>query len=110
MWSQKAKRTGNTHCRDAIKISYSGFAQNYVIYQSENNKSIKKIVKHQQYRVVTKAVGRLSLEEEDNISDKGGVIWYTQGSGKSLSVLWLATQLVYRFGNPPIVIVLIENS
>src|SRR5215212_205822 len=79
--------------------------KNYVIYQSENNKSIKKIAKHQQYRVVTKAVGRLSLEEEDNIAEKGGVIWHTQGSGKSLSMLWLATQLVYRFGNPPIVIV-----
>ena len=79
--------------------------KNYVIYQSENNKSIKKIAKHQQYRVVTKAVGRLSLKEEDNIADKGGVIWHTQGSGKSLSMLWLATQLVYRFGNPPIVIV-----
>ena len=79
--------------------------KNYVIYQSENNKSIKKIAKHQQYRVVTKAVERLSLEEEDNIADKGGVIWHTQGSGKSLSMLWLATQLVYRFGNPPIVIV-----
>ena len=79
--------------------------KNYVIYQSENNKSIKKIAKHQQYRVVTKAVGRLSLEEEDNIADKGGVIWHTQGSGKSLSMLWLATQLVHRFGNPPIVIV-----
>ena len=40
-----------------------------------------------------------------NISDKGGVIWHTQGSGKSLSMLWFATQLMYKFGNPPILIV-----
>ncbi len=33
------------------------------------------------------------------------MIWHTQGSGKSLSMLWLATQLMFRFGNPPIVIV-----
>ena len=39
------------------------------------------------------------------MSDKGGVIWHTQGSGKSLSMLWLATQLMYKFGNPPILIV-----
>ena len=77
--------------------------KNYVIYEYSNNKRIKKIAKHQQYRVVTKSVDRLKLEED--ISDKGGVIWHTQGSGKSLSMLWLATQLVYKFGNPPIVIV-----
>src|SRR5215204_467865 len=77
--------------------------KNYVIYETVNNKKIKKLAKHQQYRVVTKAVERLNLEED--IADKGGVIWHTQGSGKSLSMLWLATQLVYRFGNPPIVLV-----
>lgn len=78
--------------------------KNYVIYETDNNKTVKKLAKHQQYRVVTKAVERLNLEEE-NIADKGGVIWHTQGSGKSLSMLWLATQLMYKFGNPPIVIV-----
>ncbi|HKG31466.1 MAG TPA: type I restriction endonuclease subunit R [Nitrososphaeraceae archaeon] len=79
--------------------------KNYVIYETYGNKKIKKLAKHQQYRVVTKAVERLNLEEEENIADKGGVIWHTQGSGKSLSMLWLATQLMFRFGNPPIVLV-----
>ena len=78
--------------------------KNYVIYEVIENKKIKKIAKHQQYRVVTKAVDRLKLDEKD-ISDKGGVIWHTQGSGKSLSMLWFATQLMYKFGNPPILIV-----
>jgi type I restriction enzyme, R subunit len=78
--------------------------KNYVIYETYGNKKIKKLAKHQQYRVVTKAVERLNLEEGD-IADKGGVIWHTQGSGKSLSMLWLATQLMFRFGNPPIVLV-----
>lgn len=75
--------------------------KNYVIYE---NRTVKKLAKHQQYRVVTKSVERLDLDE-GNIADKGGVIWHTQGSGKSLSMLWLATQLMYKFGNPPIVIV-----
>lgn len=77
--------------------------KNYIIYESYGNKKIKKLAKHQQYRVVTKAVERLNLEED--IADRGGVIWHTQGSGKSLSMLWLATQLMFRFGNPPIVLV-----
>ena len=70
--------------------------KNYVIYETDNNITVKKIAKHQQYRVVTKAVERLGLEEDENIADKGGVIWHTQGSGKSLSMLWLATRLMYR--------------
>jgi type I restriction enzyme R subunit len=77
--------------------------KNYVIYEVVNNRKIKKIAKHQQYRVVTKAIAKLKLDED--IVDKGGVIWHTQGSGKSLSMLWLATQLVYKFGNPPILLV-----
>ncbi len=60
--------------------------KNYVIYEVVNNRQIKKLAKHQQYRVVSKAVERLNLEEQ-NIADKGGVIWHTQGSGKSLSML-----------------------
>lgn len=80
--------------------------KNYVIYEVVNNKKIKKLAKHQQYRVVTKAVEKLHLDNKNNIStDKGGVIWHTQGSGKSLSMLWLATQLMYKFGNPPILLV-----
>ncbi|MDN5845706.1 MAG: HsdR family type I site-specific deoxyribonuclease, partial [Candidatus Nitrosocosmicus sp.] len=80
--------------------------KNYVIYEVANNKKIKKIAKHQQYRVVTKAVEKLELDRKENIvTDKGGVIWHTQGSGKSLSMLWLATQLMYKFGNPPILLV-----
>lgn len=77
--------------------------QNFVLYDTINNKRIKMIAKHQQFRAVTKCVNRLKLEE--NIADKGGVIWHTQGSGKSFSMLWFATQLMYKFGNPPIVII-----
>jgi len=77
--------------------------QNFVIYETINNKRIKKVAKHQQFRAVTKSVNRLKLSEK--ISDKGGVIWHTQGSGKSLSMLWFATQLMYKFGNPPILII-----
>ena len=77
--------------------------QNFVIYETMNSKRVKKTAKHQQYRVVTKSVSRLRLGED--IADRGGVVWHTQGSGKSFSMLWLATQLMYRFGNPPILVI-----
>lgn len=77
--------------------------QNFVLYDTINGSKVKMIAKHQQYRAVTKSVNRLKLE--DDIKDKGGVIWHTQGSGKSYSMLWFATQLMYKFGNPPIIII-----
>lgn len=77
--------------------------QNFVIYETVNNQKIKKIAKHQQFRAVTKSVSR--LKEQGEIKDKGGVIWHTQGSGKSLSMLWLASQLRYRLANPPMAII-----
>lgn len=84
-----------THLMDLLK--------NFVIYETVNNRKIKKLAKHQQYRAVSKAIDKLDLTQD--VADKGGIIWHTQGSGKSLSMLWLATQIMYRFGNPPIVIV-----
>lgn len=77
--------------------------QNFVIYDTINGKRVKMVAKHQQFRAVSKSVNRLRLEED--VKDKGGVIWHTQGSGKSFSMLWFATQLMYKFGNPPILII-----
>lgn len=77
--------------------------QYFVLYDTINGKRIKMIAKHQQYRIVTECVKR--LDEEQDIANKGGVIWHTQGSGKSFSMLWFAMQLMYKFGNPPILII-----
>ncbi len=77
--------------------------QHFVIYETINGQKIKKVGKHQQYRAVTKSLVR--LKEGDEIKDKGGVIWHTQGSGKSLSMLWFASQLMFKFENPPIIII-----
>lgn len=51
----------------------------YVVF----DKGIKKLARHNQYRGVTKA--------QEYIRDRrNGIIWHTQGSGKSLTMVWLA--------------------
>jgi len=77
--------------------------ENFVIYQTMNDKLVKLVSKHQQLRVVTKALKK--MEEGDKVKDKGGVIWHTQGSGKSYSMVWFATQLMYKFKNPAMMII-----
>jgi type I restriction enzyme R subunit len=66
----------------------------------------KKIARYQQYFVVKNAVKRLSVTESG--SRNGGVVWHTQGSGKSLSMIMLAKSLaldMIHFKNPRIVLV-----
>ena len=79
--------------------------RDYVVYELDNGKLIKKIPRYQQYRAVTAAMQRVT--EGRRPEDRGGVVWHIQGSGKSLTMLWLATKLRREPGlnNPTIVVV-----
>lgn len=77
--------------------------KNFVIYEIVKNKRIKKVAKHQQYRLISKCIETAQNQKENDT--KGGIIWHTQGSGKSLSMVWFATQLLFKMKNPPILII-----
>ena len=65
--------------------------RDFVLFELERGRLVKKLPRYQQYRAVGKALERIrtgGLPEE-----RGGVIWHTQGSGKSLTAFWLATKL-----------------
>ena len=76
-----------------------------MVYELDNGKLIKKLPRYQQYRAVTATMKRLT--EGKRPEERGGVVWHTQGSGKSLTMLWLATKLRREPGlhNPTIVVV-----
>jgi len=77
------------------------YMKNFIVYDTVNEKKIKKIAKHQQFRAVIKAAKRAT----EVTTKKGGVIWHTQGSGKSLTMFWLASRVIKDLNNPPILIV-----
>ena len=54
----------------------------------ETGKKIKKVCRYQQFRAVNKAVQRVAAGEH-----RKGLIWHTQGSGKSLTMVFLALKL-----------------
>ncbi|MFN3474451.1 MAG: type I restriction endonuclease subunit R [Blastomonas sp.] len=54
----------------------------------ETGRKIKKICRYQQFRAVNKAVQRVATGEH-----RKGLIWHTQGSGKSLTMVFLALKL-----------------
>ena len=54
----------------------------------ETGRKIKKVCRYQQFRAVNKAVERVAAGEH-----RKGLIWHTQGSGKSLTMVFLALKL-----------------
>jgi type I restriction enzyme R subunit len=67
--------------------------QNFTLYETDSGRTIKKIARYQQFRAVQKTIERLRAPGERK--SKGGVIWHTQGSGKSLTMVFL-TQKIRR--------------
>ena len=65
--------------------------RNFIVFEVEEGRTIKKTARYQQYRAVHKTIEKLQSGETKK--EKGGVIWHTQGSGKSLTMVFLAMQL-----------------
>lgn len=67
---------------------------------------IRKIARHQQYFAVTRALERVTSGVVGE-PRPGGVIWHTQGSGKSLTMIMLAKALEFdpRITNPRVILV-----
>ena len=79
--------------------------RDYVVYEPERGRLVKKLPRYQQYRAVRAAMSRILTGSKP--TERGGVIWHTQGSGKSLTMLWLATKIRRepRLANATIVVV-----
>lgn len=79
--------------------------QNFIVYEPEGGRTIKKLARYQQFRAVNKAIDRVVNAE--SLDERGGVVWHTQGSGKSLTMLYLAVKLrrESRLQNPTILVV-----
>jgi len=65
--------------------------QNFTLYEPIDGRVIKKIARYQQFRAVHKTIHR--LKTGTTRKDKGGIIWHTQGSGKSLTMVMLAAKI-----------------
>lgn len=82
----------------------------YTFFVNEEDKSFKILAGYHQYFAVKKALFKTHLSSAENGDRKVGVIWHTQGSGKSYSMLMYARQLVLELNNPTIVIITDRND
>ena len=77
--------------------------QNYICFDKNQGKYSKILTAYHQYYAVGKAMERTYTAVKGN--GKIGVFWHTQGSGKSLSMVFYAHQLVQRLPEVTIVVV-----
>ncbi|MBI4978664.1 MAG: type I restriction endonuclease subunit R [Spirochaetes bacterium] len=70
----------------------------------------KKIAAYHQYYAVNKAVESTAKAASLQGNKKGGVVWHTQGSGKSLSMVFYAGKIVLTMDNPTIVVITDRND
>ncbi|MFY2157740.1 type I restriction endonuclease subunit R [Cytobacillus firmus] len=76
-----------------------------------DKKTIAKILAaYHQYFAVKKAVEKAKEATSKNGDRKIGVIWHTQGSGKSFSMVFYTAQLVKELNNPTIVVITDRND
>jgi type I restriction enzyme R subunit len=97
-----------TSPREQDKLLYSLFRKekildlirHFVLFELEEGRTIKKLPRYQQLRATNKTITKLQ-------SGKGGVVWHTQGSGKSLTMAYVTRKLQapeYGFDNPTVLI------
>lgn len=74
--------------------------RHFVLFELDEGITIKKLPRYQQIRATNKTIARLQAGE-------GGVVWHTQGSGKSLTMAYVTRKLQapeYGFDNPTVMI------
>jgi type I restriction enzyme, R subunit len=92
------------------KVVLPDLIRHFTIFH-QNKEQITKIVpRYHQYFAVNKAVEATRKATAVNGDQRAGVIWHTQGSGKSLSMAFYAGKLVLALNNPTLVILTDRND
>jgi type I restriction enzyme R subunit len=77
---------GMLHPRRLLDIT-----QNFILFMDAGKQRIKIIARYQQYRAVNKIIKR--IRSGDTSMERSGVVWHTQGSGKSLTMVFLVRKM-----------------
>ncbi|MHB8091909.1 MAG: type I restriction endonuclease subunit R [Syntrophales bacterium] len=108
--------------------------RHFIVFEKTNEKTVKKVAAYHQYFAVNKAIvstirasasesghfaaehpavyGLPSVERQPKGDQRAGVVWHTQGSGKSLSMVFYAGKLVLQeeMYNPTLVVLTDRND
>lgn len=118
VWKNEESNTQMPLMPDVLKPhNLLEFTRFFVLFEKETfndktglstTKIIKKIAAYHQYYAVQKAIE--SAKSAMNGDKRGGVVWHTQGSGKSLTMVFFSAKAIMSFANPTLLIITDRND
>jgi type I restriction enzyme R subunit len=84
--------------------------RHFIVFEKREEKVAKKVAAYHQYYAVNKALARTIKASSPEGDKRAGVVWHTQGSGKSLSMVFYAGKVVLALDNPTIVVLTDRND
>lgn len=90
------------------KVRFLDIIKNFSCFSNEGTQKLKILAGYHQYFAVRKAIE--STKHATKTDGKGGVFWHTQGSGKSLSMVFYAHLLQEALDSPTIVVLTDRND
>ena len=84
--------------------------RHFIVFQTTKATVKKKLAAYHQYHAVNKAVEETMKAAAPDGDRRCGVVWHTQGSGKSLIMAFYSGKLVERLDNPTIVVLTDRND
>jgi len=120
-WKTKDGKTTADHLKPQMEVMFLGMLnkttlldliRQFIVFEKSDSKTLKKVAAYHQYYAVNKAVESTIIASSSNGDRRGGVIWHTQGSGKSLSMVFYSGKLIIepRMENPTLVILTDRND
>jgi type I restriction enzyme, R subunit len=100
-------------------ITLLDLVRNFIVYEKSSKEdkdgivtieTVKKLAAYHQYYAVNKAVERTLTASSEGGDQKGGVVWHTQGSGKSLSMVFYTGKIVLSLNNPTVLVITDRND
>ncbi len=120
-WKTKDGQTTADHLQPQMEVMFHGMlnkhtlldlVRQFIVFEKSDSKTLKKVAAYHQYYAVNKAVESTVTASGSDGDRRGGVIWHTQGSGKSLSMVFFSGKLIIepRMENPTLVILTDRND
>lgn len=94
-------------CRPEILLD---LVRHFIVFEDDRGKVIKKLARYHQYHAVNRDVKKTKIASMPGGDRKCGVVWHTQESGKSLSMVFYTGKLALELDNPTIVVFTDRND
>ena len=94
------------------KRRFLDLIRHFIVFEDADDGIAKKVSAYHQFHATRKAVDTVAAASQPDGGKQGGVVWHTQGSGKSLTMVFCAGKLVLHpaMRNPTILVITDRND